>query len=147
MSTLLLIHGPNLNALGKREASQYGQKTLSDIEALVTSVALKLGYDVRAFQSNHEGDLIDFLQAESSAAVGIIINPGALTHYSYALHDALLDTKLPSVEVHLSDITSREPWRRISVVAPSCIGQVSGKKESGYVDAIQLLHKYLSKKV
>ena len=147
MSTLLLIHGPNLNALGKREASQYGQKTLSDIEALVTSVALKLGYDVRAFQSNHEGDLIDFLQAESSAAVGIIINPGALTHYSYALHDALLHTKLPSIEVHLSDITSREPWRRISVVAPACVGQVSGKKEPGYVDAVQLLHKYLSKKV
>ena len=143
MATILLIHGPNLNLLGARETEQYGTKTLADIEALVKSAAEKLGYAVVAFQSNHEGAIIDFLQKESPKAGGIIINPGALTHYSYALHDALRDTKLPAVEVHLSDISSREEWRRISVTLPACIAQVSGKKEAGYIEALELLHKNL----
>ena len=143
MATILLIHGPNLNLLGVRETEQYGTKTLADIEALVKSAAEKLGYAVVAFQSNHEGAIIDFLQKESPKAGGIIINPGALTHYSYALRDALRDTKLPAVEVHLSDISSREEWRRISVTLPACIAQVSGKKEAGYIEALELLHKNL----
>src|SRR3989344_5233765 len=108
--TILLIHGPNLNLLGKRDTAQYGAGTLSDIETLVGTEARKSGHDVKTFQSNHEGALIDFLQKESANAAGIIINPGALTHYSYALHDALVDTGLPAVEVHLSDISSREEW-------------------------------------
>ena len=147
METILLIHGPNLNMLGKRDAGHYGAKTLANIESLTQKEAGTVGFGVKAFQSNHEGALIDFLQKESAGAAGIIINPGALTHYSYALHDALLDTGLPCVEVHLSDIQSREAWRRTSVTAPACIGVISGKKEAGYADAIKLLKEHLSKKV
>ncbi|MDO8551964.1 MAG: type II 3-dehydroquinate dehydratase [bacterium] len=141
MKTILFIHGPNLNLLGAREAEHYGTKTLSDIESLVKEQAKKLGFEVLAFQSNHEGALVDFLQKEGPKASGIIINPGALTHSSYTLHDALRDTKLPAVEVHLSDINSREEWRRVSVTAPACIAQVSGKKEEGYIEALEVLHK------
>ena len=139
MSTILLIHGPNLNMLGERDKEHYGSLTLSDIETLVSSEAKKVGFEVGSFQSNHEGALIDFLQKESPNATGVIINPGALTHYSYALHDALVDTGIPAVEVHLSDINVREEWRRHSVTAPACIGVISGKKEKGYVEALALL--------
>ncbi|OGG73362.1 3-dehydroquinate dehydratase [Candidatus Kaiserbacteria bacterium RIFCSPLOWO2_01_FULL_54_20] len=139
MNTILLIHGPNLNMLGERDKEHYGPLTLSDIETLVASEAKKAGFECKAFQSNHEGALIDFLQKESPNAAGIIVNPGALTHYSYALHDALVDTGLPAIEVHLSDINAREEWRRISVTAPACTGVVSGKKEKGYVEALTLL--------
>ncbi|OGG70475.1 hypothetical protein A3F27_03620 [Candidatus Kaiserbacteria bacterium RIFCSPHIGHO2_12_FULL_53_13] len=145
MSAILLIHGPNLNRLGARDNKHYGERSLSDIEAGVRESAKKLGYDIKTFQSNHEGALIDFLQKEAPKASGIIINPGALTHYSYALHDALVDSRLPCVEVHLSDIGSREPWRRNSVTAPACISQISGKKESGYLEAVEILHKHLVK--
>lgn len=146
MSTILLIHGPNLNKLGLRDRTQYGSLTLQDIEALVKAEAGKFGYEVAIMQSNHEGELIDYLQERSPSAVGIIINPGALTHYSYALHDALKDTGLPIVEVHLSDIANREPWRKVSVTAPACIAQISGKKEAGYEEAAQALHEYLKQK-
>lgn len=147
MATILLIHGPNLNRLGKRDASKYGSKTLAEIEELVTSEADKLGHSIKTFQSNHEGALIDFLQSESKNASGIILNGGAFTHYSYALHDALVDTGLPCVEVHLSDINSREAWRKISVTAPACIAHISGKKDAGYLEALSLLHKKLSENV
>lgn len=143
MATILLIHGPNLNKLGLRDRTQYGSLTLQDIEALVKAEAAKFGYEVATMQSNHEGELIDYLQERSIAAVGIIINPGAFTHYSYALYDALVDTALPIVEVHLSDINNREPWRKISVTAPACIAQISGKKEAGYEEAVQLLHEHI----
>lgn len=139
MKTILLIHGPNLNLLGKRDTSHYGTLTLSDIEKLVESEAKKTGLEVKAFQSNHEGTLIDWIQKEAPNVAGIIINPGALTHYSYALHDALLDAGVLTVEVHLSDVGAREEWRRISVTAPACIGQISGKKEKGYLEALLLL--------
>lgn len=147
MRKILLVHGPNLNALGRRDQSAYGTKTLADIEALVTEEAKKLGYEIKVFQSNHEGALIDFLQAQGGETSGIIINPGALTHYSYALHDAIKDTGLPAIEVHLSDIKEREPWRQVSVTAPACILQISGKKEQGYVEAVSKLHEHLSKNV
>ncbi len=139
MITILLIHGPNLNLLGARDKEQYGSLTLSDIETLVAGEAKKFDFDVRTFQSNHEGVLIDFLQKESKYSGGIIINPGALTHYSYALYDALLDSGLPAVEVHLSDIRAREEWRGKSVTGPACIAVISGKKEKGYLDALELL--------
>ncbi|OGG53095.1 3-dehydroquinate dehydratase [Candidatus Kaiserbacteria bacterium RIFCSPHIGHO2_01_FULL_53_29] len=145
MATILLIHGPNLNRLGKRDAAQYGTKTLADIEALVAAEAQRIGHTVKAFQSNHEGALIDFLQAEATDAAGIIANLGAFTHYSYALHDALVDTDLPCVEVHLSDINSREDWRKISVTAPACIAMIAGKKEAGYVEAVATLQAHLTK--
>ncbi|MBI5457096.1 type II 3-dehydroquinate dehydratase [Candidatus Kaiserbacteria bacterium] len=141
MKTILLIHGPNLNRLGKRDAQHYGSVTLSDIENLVRDEARKADIEVKAFQSNHEGELIDFLQAESESAAGIIINPGAFTHYSYALHDAIKDTGLPAIEVHLSDIKKRETWRQMSVIAPACVLQISGKKEQGYVEALAELQK------
>ena len=144
MKTILLVNGPNLNLLGKRNPEHYGSLTLSDIENLVREKAKELDLDVLAFQSNHEGELIDFLQEKSSDAVGVIINPGALAHYSYALLDALVDTGLPCVEVHLSDVENREEFRKISVTAPACIQKISGKKEQGYLEALELLLNKLS---
>ena len=146
MVTILLIHGPNLNLLGKRDATQYGTATLAEIEKLVATEAKKNNFEVKSFQSNHEGALIDWLQKESKGAAGIIINPGALTHYSYTLHDALVDAGLPVVEVHLSDVNAREEWRKQSVTASACIAIVSGKKEKGYVEALALLISKLEAK-
>lgn len=136
---ILLMHGPNLNKLGQRSKEHYGRCTLADIEQLCRVEAKKFGFDLKTYQSNHEGALIDTLQNISVHCVGIIINPGALAHYSYALHDALVDTRLPIVEVHLSAITEREAWRKISVTSRACIQTISGQKEAGYVAAIQLL--------
>ncbi|MBI4250236.1 type II 3-dehydroquinate dehydratase [Candidatus Uhrbacteria bacterium] len=139
MKKILLIHGPNLNMLGVRESTHYGTLTLADIEREVNEKSLEQGYETVPFQSNHEGALIDWIQEHANNSSGIIINPGAFTHYSYALHDALLDTRLPCVEVHLSDIHNREEWRRHSVIAPACIAQISGKKEQGYQEALYAL--------
>lgn len=147
MKTILLIHGPNLNRLGKRDPQLYGSMTLKDLEQFTAAVAQSLGYAVEAYQSNHEGALIDWIQENAASAEGIIINPGALTHYSYALHDALVDTQLPCIEVHLSDINNREPWRAHSVIAPACMLQVSGKKEKGYQEALAILIDHLEGKV
>lgn len=133
--------------LGARAHEYYGTLTLRDIENLVSEEGEKRGFKIESFQSNHEGALIDFLQKERGDAAGIIINPGAFTHYSYALHDALVDTKLPCVEVHLSDIAKREEWRRHSVTAAACIAQVSGKKEKGYVEALEILVEHLRKQI
>lgn len=143
MKKFLLIHGPNLNMLGKRDPEHYGHLSLNHIEELVAKEAKKVGFEVKTFQSNHEGALIDFLQQEASKADAIIINPGAFTHYSFALHDAILDAKIPAVEVHLSDIKKREKWRQVSVTAEACIAQISGKKEKGYIEAVQLLVQHL----
>lgn len=135
---ILLIHGPNLNHLGKRDPTHYGSLTLSELESKVADRAAEAGYLLKWFQSNHEGALIDFIQNNSSA-LGILINPGALTHSSYALHDALLDSGLPCVEVHLSDIKNREPWRAISVTAPACLKQFYGKQVQSYEEALDYL--------
>ncbi len=142
MKKIILIHGPNLNLLGKRDVKQYGTFTLGILEATVKKEAKKLGMKIIAFQSNHEGELIDFLQ-KNRKADGIIINPGALAHYSYALHDALLDTRLPAAEVHLSNILNREKWRAVLVTAPACKKVISGKKIEGYVEALHYLNKLL----
>lgn len=139
MKKILLIHGPNLNLLGKRDRKHYGDLTLSDIEKLIELECGKIGVQLETFQSNHEGELIDWLQKEAGLVNGVIINPGALAHFSYALHDALVDTGLPCVEVHLSDIENREDWRKISVTAPACIAKISGKKELGYLEALNVL--------
>lgn len=143
MKKILLMHGPNLNKLGARSESHYGTLTLKKLEGLVTMEARKLRVGISTYQSNHEGDLIDYIQRKAPHIDGIIINPGALTHYSYSLHDALLDTKLPCIEVHLSDISAREAWRHVSVTAPACVGQISGKKELGYIEALSVLLKHL----
>ena len=137
---ILLIHGPNLNLLGKRSPEIYGDKTLADLEYLVVKQAKEQGVDVVAFQSNSEGALIDFIQAEAPKASGIIINPGALTHYGLSLLDALMDTDLPVVEVHLSDINAREKWRRKSVIKPIAQKQISGQGWQGYIEAVDALH-------
>ena len=127
--TILLIHGPNLNVLGKRDARHYGDLTLHQLEKKIEQKAEKSGFWLKKFQSNHEGALIDFIQKNAAKAHGILINPGALTHYSYALYDALVDAVIPCIEVHLSDVKNRESWRKISVTAPACIKVFSGKKE------------------
>lgn len=140
---ILLMHGPNLNLLGKRDSQHYGHLTLVDIENLTQEAAKQHGFSLDTYQSNHEGALIDTLQSRPPDTVAIIINPGALTHYSYALYDALLDTQLPIVEVHLSKIDQREKWRSISVTAPACIEVIWGEKEKGYVRAVEVLALHL----
>jgi 3-dehydroquinate dehydratase II len=136
---ILVINGPNLNMLGKRNKAYYGNKTLPQIDTLLKKEAKNLGADVISFQSNSEGELIDFIQKNSSQAAGIIINPGALTHYGLSLRDALVDSGLPVVEVHLSNIYAREEWRAKSVIAPIARGQISGFGWRSYIAALQIL--------
>lgn len=143
MRNILLIHGINLNALGKRNSTHYGHLTLKEIEDIAVNAAKKYGFNLIAYQSNHEGDLVDTLQREAPHCMGIIINPGAFAHYSYGLHDALVDTTLPVIEVHLSDISQREPWRQQSVIAPACVKVIQGHKEQGYREAVNALVEYL----
>jgi 3-dehydroquinate dehydratase-2 len=143
---ILLIHGPNLNMLGKRDPAIYGDKTLPEIESLVRNKADELGAEVLTFQSNSEGSLIDFIQAKSSEAAGIIINPGALTHYGLSLRDSLDDATLPVIEVHLSNIYAREEWRHKSVIAPIALAQISGRGWQGYIDALDILVAELKEK-
>lgn len=125
--------------LGQRETATYGDKSLSEINSLVQKRAKELGVEVLTFQSNSEGALIDFIQTESAKADGIIINPGALTHYGLSLRDALADSALPVVEVHLSNIYAREEWRHKSVIAPIAKGQISGLGWRGYIIAMEFL--------
>lgn len=143
MRTLLLIHGPNLNKLGVRDTSQYGTVTLCELEKSIGLKANERGFDLVVFQSNHEGALIDAIQEHAPVCVGMIINPGALTHYSYALHDAIIDSKLPTIEVHLSNVNEREPWRAHSVISPVCVQSIIGKKLQGYFDAVDHLAELL----
>lgn len=124
--TILLLHGPNLNMLGQREQAHYGSFTLSDVENSVRDWAAAKGFAVEAFQSNHEGALIDRIHEAIPRVSGILINAGALTHYSYALLDALLLCNFPIVEVHISAIHQREPFRHISVIRAACDDQITG---------------------
>ncbi len=141
---ILLLHGPNLNRLGTRDPAIYGTLTLRQLEKHVATCAATHGYVVLAHQSNHEGDLIDILQKQANHCAGIIINPGALAHYSYALYDALLDTGRPAIEVHLSNIKKREPFRKLSVTANACLTMICGQKEKGYTNAVQQLVEHLT---
>ncbi len=136
---ILVINGPNLNMLGERDKKTYGKKTLSEIVDLLKKQAQSLGVEIIAIQSNSEGKLIDFIQQQSAASDGIIINPGALTHYGLALRDALEDSRLPVIEVHLSNIYAREEWRARSVIAPVARGQVSGLGWRGYIAALRTM--------
>jgi 3-dehydroquinate dehydratase-2 len=140
---ILLINGPNLNMLGNRDQGLYGSYSLETIQMEVISRGQVLGLDVECFQSNSEGAIIDFLQNKASESSGVIINPGALTHYSIALRDALVDSNLPAVEVHLSNIYARESWRHISVLAPISLGQISGLGYRGYLLAMDFMADYL----
>jgi 3-dehydroquinate dehydratase-2 len=136
---ILVINGPNLNMLGKREKSIYGEKTLGEIDALLKKEGQALNVEVATFQSNHEGALIDFIQEQADSAQGIIINPGALTHYGFSLLDALADSKLPVIEVHLSDIYHREEWRAKSVIAHIAEERIIGSGWKGYITALHIL--------
>lgn len=144
--TILLIHGANLNLLGKRDPRHYGNLNLKQIENMVKQEAGFYGFKVKSFQSNYEGALIDFIQKNSPRVHGIIINAGAFTHYSYALHDALIDADLPAIEVHLSDIKNRENWRRKSVIALACRQVIGGEKEKSYYKAIAVLKEIIDLK-
>ena len=136
---ILVINGPNLNMLGRRDKEIYGEKTLAEIDSLVKKQGETLNVEVATFQSNSEGALIDFIQQQSSSANGIIINPAALTHYGFSLRDALADANLPVIEVHLSNIYAREEWRAKSVIAPIAKGQISGLGWRGYIAALRIL--------
>jgi len=140
---ILVINGPNLNMLGKREPAQYGTDTLESIEQALTEKGKALGCEPIFFQSNHEGGIIDFIQEKAGVSDGILINPGALTHYGYSLHDALVDSGLPVVEVHLSDINAREEWRKISVISDIAIKQISGLKTKSYLLGLEALSEHI----
>jgi 3-dehydroquinate dehydratase-2 len=126
MRRVLIIHGPNLNLLGQREPDVYGRLTLAEIDERLQVMASEEGFELRATQSNHEGTIIDAVQQAGEWADGLVINAGAYTHYSYAIRDAIASIGLPTVEVHLSNIHAREPFRHASVIAPVCLGQISG---------------------
>ena len=136
---VLVLHGPNLDLLGRRELDTYGRVTLDEINAALRAMADERGVTLRIVQSNHEGDLIDRIHAERKRCSGIIINPGALTHYSYAIRDAIDAAALPTIEVHLSDIHKREEWRRESVISPVAWKVIAGKGPQGYLDALEEL--------
>lgn len=136
---ILLVNGPNLNLLGEREPDVYGRTTLREIEEMVRQAAAGWKVEITAFQSNHEGEIVDFIQENRKRARGIIVNPGALTHTSYALHDCLKAVNLPTIEVHLSNVHTREEFRRTSVVAPACRGQITGLGPRGYLLAAEWL--------
>ena len=140
---VLVINGPNLNNLGRRDASHYGVTTLAQIEKALGERASELGVEVEFFQSNHEGEIVDFIQGSSDGARGVVINAGALTHYGLSMRDALTDSRLPTVEVHLSNIHARDEFRRHSVIADIAVGQIAGLGWRGYVYALEFLSAHL----
>ena len=136
---ILVLHGPNLNLLGEREPEVYGRTTLAEIDTRLREIAAENGVGLESFQSNHEGALVDRIQAARGAYQGIVINPGGFTHTSVALRDALVASGLPIVEVHLSNIHAREPFRRTSLVSDIALGQITGLGPIGYELALLAL--------
>ncbi len=134
-----ILHGPNLNLLGEREPEVYGRMTLPQLNNRLQKAVQKWDVTLRIFQSNCEGELIDFLHRNRKWADGFVINPGAYTHYSYAIRDAVSGISRPTVEVHLSDIQSREEFRKVSVIAPVCIRQISGLGWESYLEGVRFL--------
>jgi 3-dehydroquinate dehydratase-2 len=139
-----VMHGVNLDQLGRRDPEHYGALTITELERNVSEAAAELGLETRFFQTNHEGEFVEHLHRLQGLADGIILNPGAWTHYSYAIRDALELTGLPAIEVHLSDVDSREPWRRQSVIGELCVGRVAGKGVDGYREALELIQTELA---
>ena len=136
---ILVLHGPNLNLLGEREPEVYGSMTLAQLDAKLQARAKELEVKLRSFQSNHEGELIDLIHKHRRWAQGLVFNPGAYTHYSYALRDAVAAARIPTIEVHLSDVRKREAFRRVSVISPVCLAQISGKGVGSYLEALEKL--------
>lgn len=134
---ILVINGPNLNLLGVREPGIYGDMDYSGLCQMLTQRGAELGVEITCFQSNHEGAILDTIHDAMGEFDGLIMNPGAFTHYSYAILDALKSTKIPTIEVHISNVHQREEFRHKSVTAPACIGQICGLGIYGYVAALQ----------
>ena len=140
-----IIHGVNLDQLGRRPAAHYGTLSFDELERRIGEYARELDLDTRFFQTNSESELVNHLHRVSELADAIVINPGAWTHYAWAIHDALEIAALPAVEVHLSDVDGREPWRRTSVVRDLCLATVSGRGPEGYRDALARLKRELER--
>ena len=136
---ILVINGPNLNMLGLREPQIYGSRTLKDLEQMILAHAKKLGIEVEVCQSNHEGDLVDAMQSAYNRIDGIVINPGAYTHTSVAIFDAVKSVSVPTVEVHISDPDTREDFRKVSYIRLACVATVKGKGFEGYLEAMDIL--------
>lgn len=143
VALIALLHGPNLNLLGQREPDVYGTSTLDDYVACARLAAAALGHDLEAFQTNHEGELVDAIHGARGRAAAIVINPGAFTHYAWSIHDALAAFEGPVVEVHISNPNAREPWRHTSVVAPVASGSIAGLGMHGYELAIAAVARRL----
>jgi 3-dehydroquinate dehydratase-2 len=142
--SILVLNGPNMNFLGRREPEHYGALTLEEINNRLKEQASRMGVEVRFFQSNHEGALIDQIQEASSWAKGIIFNPGGYSHTSVALRDAISSVKIPTIEVHLSNIAAREEFRHTSLIAPVCLGSISGLGWRSYTCALIALAEMLN---
>jgi 3-dehydroquinate dehydratase-2 len=136
---ILIVNGPNLNLLGKREPEIYGTRSLADLLKMVRAKARSLGVQVSAFQSNHEGELIDFIQKQGPGSIGIVVNPGAFSHYSLALFDCLQSLALPTIEVHISNIHAREEFRSKTVTGRAARGVITGLGFAGYLLAMEFL--------
>ncbi|MDR0918211.1 MAG: type II 3-dehydroquinate dehydratase [Oscillospiraceae bacterium] len=143
MKKILILHGPNINLTGWREPEIYGDTTFSEIENNIVKLGKELGFYCENFQSNHEGELIDKIHGARGLFDGIIINPGAYTHYSYAIHDALVAVEIDTIEVHMSNIFDRESFREKSVTAPACVGTVCGFAENSYYLALYAMQRLL----
>jgi 3-dehydroquinate dehydratase-2 len=139
-----VMHGVNLDQLGRRDPLHYGTLTFPQLERLIADTASELGLQASFFQTNHEGEFCEHLHGLEGTADGLILNPGSWTHYAYAIRDALELARLPAVEVHLSDVDNREEFRHHSVIRDLCIGRVAGKGPDGYRDALEILRKDLS---
>jgi len=142
---ILIVNGPNLNLLGVREPEIYGYESLGDIMEWLENFTEVKEHTLRWFQSNHEGEIIDLLHKEMAWADGIIINPGAFTHYSYAILDAIYGIGIPTVEVHLSDLNSREDFRKVSVISPACFAQISGLGKQSYLEGFREIMNHLAR--
>ena len=138
-----VLHGVNLNMLGRRDPLHYGTLTLADLDRQIVSWAAELGLEASCFQTNAESEFVERLHSLRGQVDGVILNPGSWTHYAYSIHDALELTGLRAVEVHLSDVQNREPWRRLSVIGELCLARFSGKGPDGYKLALQCLHAAL----
>jgi 3-dehydroquinate dehydratase II len=138
-----VLHGVNLDQLGRRDPGHYGALTLPELERKISGFAEELGLHVQFFQTNHEGDFVEYLHKVTGLADALILNPGAWTHYSWAIRDALEITKLPSVEVHLSDVHAREAWRQLSVIRDHCFATIAGKGADGYREALERVRQTL----